>query len=843
MDLFFFPQGKALILSRQRNDIPIMDLNLMKGEIVRHHYNPGYIVLSYFVSFVGCWTALRLLHRRTSHRGYYNWYLLVAAAISMGAVSIWAMHYIGNRAITMLDGQRELQIQYSAGYTAASFFLPICVVSIAFYLLGLSQKVEIVRIVVVGVLTGAAVCGMHYLGQGGIANYYVSYARSYVLGSAFIAITAATVALGVFFYLKHTWTNGWWKRALCAALLAASVSGMHWVATVGTVYRLRYQALKGNGLTRQGTVVIVLCLALGCCVTLITFAVIGQRVKTRSARRAQQVVLASVIFDTEGKLLVTPEGRLPSRKIAKTYLEQNYDEVFDVDHPVFAWLYRASHFWPGVVDLIPRMKAHLRATQEGKPARQWKDDQGSGRTTIDSEESHVDFGTTFKELFCVAASELAESTHEPLENLGALFESIMYTGTVDRPRKAKLFSKAIRNDSLNCAEHGQLHSAFGRGQLLFLVRQATRQDTTRLQAAGFNFAALSNIVPSLARSMEVSTGELSIQLHQIQRNLSSESMPQPGVHFACYALRPRFHGRWDVLINKDHKNLLPSVQATQSSLSTWQMDIIRELDNLTVSECYLYLQGRLSHAESQEEVFLAELDHAISSLAGQIDHPLFQDARFLARPFSIPCQSSDSLRNHRKATMMMFRVIADAHYSSPPHGRFEFGSSRLFRAQQHVYPGSPDHGAFARSVHLEFAGLAEAKSAGSTESGHSTPRRPASVSPTSSPSGPRAGRDDQDPPLRTSQTSVGEVRPPSKKSSRSHKAHTFFGGIHVQREVSVDVNEVQDNRETDQRVELTTCGAHSEASVAPMEIDSFADELMLLMMEERRQQSVRGPSS
>ncbi|KAL8681677.1 MAG: hypothetical protein Q9186_002194 [Xanthomendoza sp. 1 TL-2023] len=743
----------------------------------------------------------------------------------------------------MLDGQRELQIQYNAGYTAASFFLPICVVSIAFYLLSLSEKVEIVRIVVVGVLTGAAVCGMHYLGQGGIANYYVSYAWPYVLGSASIAITAATVALGVFFYFKHTWTNSWWKRALCGALLAASVSGMHWVATVGTVYRLRHQARKGNGLTRQGTVVIVLCLAVGCCVILIIFAVIGQRVKTRSAHEAQQVVLASVIFDTEGKLLVTPEGRLPSRKIAKTYLEQNYDEIFDIDHPVFAWLYRASYFWPGVVDLIPRMKAHLRATREGKPARPWVDDKGSGRTTVDSEEDHVDFGTTFKELFCVAASELAESTHEPLENLGVLFESIMYTGTVDRPQKAKLFSKDLMNDGLSSTEHGQLHSAFGRGQLLFLVRQATRQEATRLQSAGFNFAAVTNIVPSLARSMEVSTEELSIQLHQIQRHLSSPAMLQPGVHFACYALRPRFHGRWDVLIDKVHKNLLPSVHLTQDNLSTWQMDITRELDGLTVSECYLYLQERLSLADSQEAVFLAQLEYAISSLAGKVDHPLFQDARFLAHPFSIPCRSSDSSRIRRKATVMMFRVIADAHYSSPLNGRFEFGSSRLFRAQQHVYPLSPDHGAFARSVHLEFAGLAKAKGTGSTESGHSIPRRPSSVLPISSYTVPRAEQDEWDPPLRNSQTSVGEIRPPSKKSSRSHKAHAFFGGIHVQKEISVDVNEIQANRETDQEVELTTYGAQSEASVAPTEIDTFADELMLLMMEERRQRSVRGLSS
>lgn len=187
-------------------------------------------------------------------------YLLLGAAASMGAVSIWSMHYIGNRAIIMAHGERNLQIQYNAAYTAGSFFLPICVVVIAFYLLGLSEMVKITRVVIVGLLTGAAVCGMHYFGQGGISNYNVSYQWQYVLGSAFIAVTAATIALGVFFRFKATWTKNWGERALCAAILAAAISGMHWVATVGTIYRYKPGKRKGNGLGRQATVVVVVCL-------------------------------------------------------------------------------------------------------------------------------------------------------------------------------------------------------------------------------------------------------------------------------------------------------------------------------------------------------------------------------------------------------------------------------------------------------------------------------------------------------------------------------------------------------------------------------------------------------
>ena len=72
--LIVAPFGPS-ILARALSGDPEVDFNLTTGAVVRHQYNPGYIVLSYLVSFVGCWTTLKLLHRRTSHRGYYNWFV------------------------------------------------------------------------------------------------------------------------------------------------------------------------------------------------------------------------------------------------------------------------------------------------------------------------------------------------------------------------------------------------------------------------------------------------------------------------------------------------------------------------------------------------------------------------------------------------------------------------------------------------------------------------------------------------------------------------------------------------------------------------------------------------
>ena len=84
-------------------------------------------------------------------------------------------------------------------------------------------------------MAGLAVCGMHYTGQVGIVNYSISYSWKHIVGSAIIAVAANTTALGIFFYFTMTWTNGLFKRIGCALLLAVSVSGMHLVATIGTL--------------------------------------------------------------------------------------------------------------------------------------------------------------------------------------------------------------------------------------------------------------------------------------------------------------------------------------------------------------------------------------------------------------------------------------------------------------------------------------------------------------------------------------------------------------------------------------------------------------------------------
>lgn len=138
-------------------------------------------------------------------------------------------------------------------------FVPILVLLLAFLAVTNNDRVQWWKISLAGTLSGGAICGMHYLGNASISNYRCTYTVAYVVGAAIIAVSASTAALAVFFVFESSWKTAWWRRVLCAAVLAGAVSGMHWCAAVGTQYVLIGMS-TGSGMSRDTTIIIVICL-------------------------------------------------------------------------------------------------------------------------------------------------------------------------------------------------------------------------------------------------------------------------------------------------------------------------------------------------------------------------------------------------------------------------------------------------------------------------------------------------------------------------------------------------------------------------------------------------------
>ncbi|EWZ28311.1 hypothetical protein FOZG_17952 [Fusarium oxysporum Fo47] len=256
-----------------------------------------------------------------------------------------------------------MQVAYSKGFAALSFFIPILFLLSAFLAIGTNNAISWWRAIAGGVLCGVSICGMHYLGNTSIKNYTSVYQPAYVVGSAIIAVVASNVTLFMLFDFKATWTNSWRRRAISAAVLASAVSGMHWCAAAGTRYRFRDAELEGNEPPKAATVIVAICLSLGACFVIAISTIIRIRNLRKSAFRAQQVTLGTTVFDKGGRILVDPDGLIPSTVITDSFCERLGNEYGE---------------------MIER------------------------------------YDIIFRELFCLAAAELADRFHEDLTSVGVL---------------------------------------------------------------------------------------------------------------------------------------------------------------------------------------------------------------------------------------------------------------------------------------------------------------------------------------------------------------------------------------------------------------------------------------
>lgn len=704
-------------------------LSQWRGQIVPRSFNAGFVTLSYVVSLIGAASTLELINRRTAPKGKLNHLLLVSAAITMGGIAIWCMHYIGNRAIDIADGEEQLQITYSGGFTALSFFLPIMVLITAFVAMGTNDKVSWWRVAVGGTLAGSAICGMHYLGNASINNYVLVYNAGNVVGAALIAVAASNIALSAFFVFRGAWTNSWWKRGISAVVLAGAVSGMHWCASTGTQYKLVALAGTNSQLSRSGTVIIVVCLSVGACLVMAGFATYTAHTMKRYASKAQQIVLAAAVFDKHGRVLVSPDGLLPSEKITDSFLEKTPQDSFTVAHPLFHWMFQASRNWSSITSIIAGISRHL-----SHLPRNGRDNSKRGIKLISEHGELIEnYNIIFRELFCVAAAGLADRMKTPLASVGILWDEILPTGAGlraqararQRPQEddhdiqgtinVDAFPITANAASLeDLAEKGMFHQSYqelGRGSLMFLVRHVENgRDVEGLSAAGYRFAELHQVSGIIGSTMQIKTPSVESKMRAMFMYAKQNAMLEPGVHVGFFGVRARVHNAYgfDVLARRNARNLLPSVQMPLARLDAWQVNFLRQFERMTPHQMARRLEGLKSSSAKKEMVFASQLADSIEALGRWIqDSFIFHEAVLCSKTVEVPCRPVSPGSAPGTCTLMAFRMVIPIHLhiESP---KCEFVPLNLFKVHQLVYKDLPNHLAFTRSVHRELAPIINA---------------------------------------------------------------------------------------------------------------------------------------
>jgi NO-binding membrane sensor protein with MHYT domain len=178
--------------------------------------NPG---LGLAMSCLGSFLGLRCVILARAYEGFTRARWLILAAISLGAIGIWAMHFIAMLGFTV-PGQPLL---YDVPLTIGSMVLAVAVVGVGLFIVGFGNG-SWPRLVTGGTIIGLGVAGMHYLGMAAMSmTGTMSFNLPLVAVSVVIAIVAGTAALWI-----GTWVSGVGATIGAAAVMGVAVSAMHY---------------------------------------------------------------------------------------------------------------------------------------------------------------------------------------------------------------------------------------------------------------------------------------------------------------------------------------------------------------------------------------------------------------------------------------------------------------------------------------------------------------------------------------------------------------------------------------------------------------------------------------
>lgn len=337
-------------------------------------------------------------------------------------------------------------------------------------------------------------------------------------------------------------------------------------------------------------------------------------------------------------------------------------------------------------------------------ARRYRPGHPTPTLQDESSESSINFAPIFKQLFCVAAQRLATLVHEPLERIGTLFEEPLDTGAIFVSTSAKpLDTGSTKNLSTNDVEAGSDSQAITRGKYFFLTRQLNRSEVARFASLGYRFASIGQIAEPLTKSMQVNRDNMVAHIERMRLSASPEHLLPPGLHLACFMLRPSMYKSFDVLVPKLRQNQLPYATVHSSAFSQGQMELLRAFDDLTIREVMKILANPSTGLELREESRWQLYNAFVKLLEIMGDTDTMMHAKFSTKEFYLPCRgSSDTTQN--RCTFLTVRVIRNIHATSARKA-LTYIPLAFFSAQQQVEALDSHDEIFAQKVRREFGHL------------------------------------------------------------------------------------------------------------------------------------------
>ncbi len=200
-----------------------------RGESLRlitYSHDSTIILVSIVVSLVAAFTGLALTNRIGSLPVPQRKALIVMSAFVLGG-GIWSMHFVA-----MLAHRFDVPVHYDLLQTLGSALVAVLVVGLALLILHFAQRTPKV-LTGAGLLLGAGIVAMHFIGMLGMRGVIPSFSGWSVIAAALVAAVMGVMAIRVSY---GTRTN---KSIVLGGLwFGFSVVFVHFTAMAGTSFTL-----------------------------------------------------------------------------------------------------------------------------------------------------------------------------------------------------------------------------------------------------------------------------------------------------------------------------------------------------------------------------------------------------------------------------------------------------------------------------------------------------------------------------------------------------------------------------------------------------------------------------
>lgn len=189
------------------------------GDLLVARYDWAFVAGSYVISVLGSFAALHHTPYLFFRSGKINWNMAIGAAVSLGGIGIWAMHFIG-----MMGYRLALPVVYDAWWTFVSLAAAIIIAGIALIVAGGGGKFSHRGWLLGSAMAGTGVCVMHYLGMYAMnLRADMALRAPEVLLSVLIAVLASGAALWLAFHVTRPI-----HRVVAAMTMGLAVSAVHY---------------------------------------------------------------------------------------------------------------------------------------------------------------------------------------------------------------------------------------------------------------------------------------------------------------------------------------------------------------------------------------------------------------------------------------------------------------------------------------------------------------------------------------------------------------------------------------------------------------------------------------